>query len=162
MYQQPIDALLGFLKQQYLNAPFKEFYNGDPDVIPDFNLPALSVSKNNDRMEKGPTGFQSVYEELVIRVIYNKKEDWTADLATTRLTEQKIRDIVEARDPDTGAYLENTLKHALMHRFEMEGIAIDNNLSFELGIVPRPDDAFTQEGHLTISVQYLVPNVFTT
>lgn len=157
-YQQPVTALLDFIRAQYPKGPFKEFYDGDPDLIPDFNMPAIVVEKDRDDTTVGPTGFQRVTDVLRVKVVFNKKDDWKDDADPTQLTEKRIRDIVEARDPATGGYLPTTLKYALMHRFSMDGKALNQDMAFELGALPRPEDGFTQEGHLTFSISYLVPN----
>lgn len=157
MYEQPIDKLLGFLREEF-GTQFKAYYNGDPDVIPDFNLPCISVVKNSDQTANGPTGLQRVTEELAVKIIYNKGDDWTAQNDEVDLTEKKIRDVVEARDSETGNYLPQTLKHALMTRFTVSGLEINQAMTFELGILPRSDELITQEGHLTLTVTYLVQN----
>ena len=157
MYQQPIDKLISFLREEF-GTQFKAYYNGDPDVIPDFNLPCVSVVKNSDHIANGTTGLQRVTEELVVKMIYNKVDDWTATTDEVDLTEKKIRDVVEARDPDTGNYLPQTLKHALMNRFTVSGLELNQAMTFELGVLPRSEELVTQEGHLALTVTYLVRN----
>lgn len=155
MYQQSVDKLVEFLREEF-GSQFKAYYNGDPDVIPDFNLPCVVVVKNTDQSGNGPTGMQRVTEVLQVKVIYNKADDWTATTDEVQLTEKTIRDVVEARDPETGNYLPQTLKHALMNRFTAEGLRLDQAMTFELGVLPRSEELVTQEGHLTLSVTYLV------
>lgn len=157
MYQQPIDKLIEFLREEF-GSQFNAYYNGDPDVIPDFNMPCVSVVKNNDQTSNGPTGLQRVTEELVVKIIYNKADDWTAETDEVALTEKKIRDVVEARDPATGNYLPQTMKHALLTRFTVSGLELNQSMSFELGVLPRSEELVTQEGHLTVTVTYLVQN----
>ncbi len=159
IYQQPVTQLLEFIRAQF-GSQFKEYYDGDPDLIPEFNLPAIVVVKNSDQNSNGPTGMRRVTEQLVIKIIMDKKDDWHADVDPTQLTEKRIRDLVEARDPATGAYLTTTLKYAIMHRFTVNGLTLDDSMTFELGILPRPNEMFTQEGHLTLTLDYLVPNAF--
>lgn len=157
MWAQPIAKLLGFLREEF-GSQFKAYYDGDPDLIPDFNMPCIVVVKNGDQSSNGPTGLQRVTEQLVVKVIYNKADDWTAKTDEVNLTEKKIRDIVESRDPETGAYLKTTLKHALLNRFTVDGLELDQRLAFELGTLPRTEELVTEEGHLTINLTYLVPN----
>lgn len=88
MHQAPIDKLIGFLREQF-GSQFKAYYNGDPDVIPDFNLPCVSVMKDSDQTGNGPTGLQRVTEELVVKVILNKADDWTATTDEVDLTEKR-------------------------------------------------------------------------
>lgn len=157
MYQQSVDKLVEFLREEF-GEQFKAYYNGDPDVIPDFNLPCVSVIQNSDQIVNGPTGMQRVTEELVVKVIYNKADDWTATTDEVDLTEKKIRDIVESRDPGNGNYSTTTVKDALMKRFTAEGLQLSQAMTFELGVLPRSEELVTQEGHLTLSVTYLVTN----
>jgi hypothetical protein len=49
------------------------------------------------------------------------------------LTEKTIRDIVEARDPETDLYLPATLKHGLLNRFTVSGLELNQPMTFELG-----------------------------
>ncbi|MBZ4533129.1 hypothetical protein GBP62_25155 [Mycobacterium avium subsp. hominissuis] len=98
-----------------------------------------------------------------MKVVYNKEDDWSPSVKPIDLTEKKIRDIVEARSPQ-GGYDSSTLKYALMNRFRMPGgdgraVALDQSMRFELGTLPRSEDLITEEGHLTISLTYLMPNV---
>lgn len=157
MNEQPITKLVEFLKSEYGDT-FHAYYDGDPDEIPKSNLPCVICVKNSDRMENGPTGMQRVTEELVVKVVLNKEDDWQSDVDPTKLTEKRIRDIVEARAP-AGGYDPSTVKYALMNRFRMSGVALDQSMTFELGALPRTEDLITEEGHLTISVTYLMPNV---
>lgn len=157
MHAAPIDKLIEFLREEF-GSQFKAFYNGDPDVIPDFNLPCVSVVKNNDQIGNGPTGMQRVTEVLVVKVIMNKADDWTATTDEVDLTEKKIRDMVEAVDPETGNYLPTTLKNALLTRFTVSRLALNQDMTFELDVPPRGEEMVTQEGHLTLSVTYLVQN----
>ncbi|MBJ8343939.1 hypothetical protein [Antrihabitans sp. YC2-6] len=159
-YKQPATALLDFLRESYPTDTFKEFYEGDPGLIPLFNMPCIVVEKLGDQMGNGPSGMKKVTERLRVKVVFNKKDDFKADADPTDLTEKRIRDIVEARDPETGAYLPNTLKRALMDRFELNGQGIDQGIEFDLGIDSRPDGSMTQEGHLIVSITYLVDNAF--
>lgn len=157
IYLQPVEQVLAFLRSEF-SGKFNAFYDGDPDQIPTFNLPAVSVVKYSDQNDNGPTGYRRVSETIQIKIIYNKADDWDAQDDQTDLTEKKIRDFVEARDPNTGAYKPGTLKDTLMHRFTAEGLTLDDTMLFELGSVTRPADLMTEEGHITLTLSYLVPN----
>lgn len=155
--RQPVEQLLDFLRAE-LGTAFKVYYDGDPEAIPEFNLPAISVVKYSDQNDDGPTGFRRVDEMLQIKVIYNRADDYSAMDDHTELTEKKIRDVVEAIDPETGTYRQGTLKHALMNKFTMEGMTLSDSMLFELGSVARPGDMTTMEGHLTVTLSYLMRN----
>lgn len=156
MYEQPIDRVLRFLKDLYPNGPFNAMYDGDPDLIPVSSLPAICVVKNMDTTSVGPTGMDKITEVIVIKVVLNKRDDWGGD-SNVQLTEKRIRDLVEARDLTTGQYLPQSIKGAFRTKLTMENVLIDQTMSFELGILPRPQDLITSEGHLTLTLTYQVP-----
>ncbi|MFD4554410.1 hypothetical protein ACFWP5_08780 [Streptomyces sp. NPDC058469] len=154
MYEEPTARILRFFKDLYPDGPFKSFYDGDPDVIPEVNYPALIVEKQGDVTESGPTGTDEVTEEILVKVVLDKRDDWGAN-DNADLTQRRIRQLVEARD-DTGAYLPQSIKGALRTQLSMEGAAINNTMRFEIGSMPRQNDVISAEGHLTITVTYFV------
>ncbi len=154
MYEEPTARILRFMKDLFPDGPFKAFYDGDPHLIPLVNLPAIIVEKLEDVTESGPTGTDRVTEKIIIKLVMNKRDDW-GQPDSVDLTERRIRLLVEQRD-STGAYLPQSVKGALRTKLTMEGSVIDNDMVFEIGSVPRPESTLTSEGHLTISVSYLV------
>lgn len=155
-YEDPIEKLLNLLRSEFTGNPFKSFYDGDPGVIPEANLPAIVVEKNDDDTRGGPTGKDRVEEEITIKVVYNQKDDWSNNDPNTDLTRRKIRKIVEERD-DNGTWLPHTIKGLLRRNLTMQGVTINTHMRFELGVVPRTDDLVTAEGHLSIVATYEVP-----
>lgn len=134
---------------------FVTFYDGDPDLIPTFNLPALIVTKTSDTSEPATNVQDSITETLVVKAVLNKADDWNGDKADpTNLTEKKLRDQMEARD-ENGRWLPNTIKGAL--RKGLDGNRrIGERMSLEIGVTPRPNDLVTHEAHLTITIEYSV------
>ncbi|GAP53550.1 hypothetical protein AHiyo6_01150 [Arthrobacter sp. Hiyo6] len=63
---------------------------------------------------------------------------------------------MEGRDPATGYYLPQSIKGALRSKLSLEGAALNADMDFQIGSLPRPKDVVTREGHLTITVAYLV------
>ena len=59
--------------------------------------------KNSEEVSSVPTGMQRVTEQLVVKVIFSKPDDWSAPVDPTNLTGKHVRDIVEERDPETAA-----------------------------------------------------------
>lgn len=157
MYEAPLDRILRFLKDLYSNGPFKAFFDGDPLDIPTSKLPAICVVKAQDTTGVGPTGRDRIIEEITIKVVLNKRDDFKTNPVDIDLTEKRIRDLVEARDKTTGQYLPQSIKGALRTKLTMENIALNQTMTFELGIVPRTEKLLTSEGHLTITVTYDVP-----
>lgn len=158
-YEAPVERVLRFLKEEFKDKPFKSFYDSDPDAIPSFNLPCVIVEKQRDTTGPGPTGLRAVNEEILINVVFDKSDDWDAQSDEADLTKRKIRQIVEARDKTTKQYLPNSIKGALRTKLAMDDATIGDDMTFELGVLPRPDDVITAEGHLTITVSYYVPYV---
>lgn len=157
MYEEATERIGRFLKDLFPNGPFKSFYiGGDPELIAEANLPALVVRFVANDNSSGPTGTDRVDpEEIVIKVILNEKDDWGA-ADNVDLTEKKIRNIVQARDAATGYYLPQSIKGALRSKLSLEGAALGADMRFELGSVQRGTELVTREGHLTITISYLV------
>jgi hypothetical protein len=155
MYESATQRIIRLLKDLYPNGPFKAIYDGDPILIAESNLPAIAVEFQGNRNSSGPTGTDRVEAEtIVIKVILNEKDDWGAS-EDQDLTQKRIREYVEGRDAN-GYYLPQSIKGALRTKLSLEGAALDADMQFELGSLPRPNDVITAEGHLTITVSYLV------
>lgn len=154
-YEEPTARILRFLREEF-GETFKAYYDGDPDAIPAFNLPAVVVEKQRDTTAQGPTGLSRVDESILIKLIYDKADDWEASDSTVDLTMKKIRQAFEARDAATGKYLPNSIKGALKTRLKMDDAVLQEDMTLELGVVPRVDDLITAEGHLTVNVSYFV------
>lgn len=156
MYEDSVRRVLKLMKDTFENGPFKEFYDGDPEEIPEFNLPCLVVSMVSDNTQAGSFGQDDVTETLVIKVIMNKKDDWSNETDPLNMTERKIRELVGLRDPATGNYEDRTVKGAL-RKFGTQGItSIGLSVDTEYGITPRANDIITAEGHVTFTYQYAV------
>jgi hypothetical protein len=104
MHLETTKRILDLMRATFPSGPFKEFYDGDPDEIPTFNLPCIVVDQTKDETTKGVRS-EDVTDNIIIKVIYNKSNDYTADLDPTDTTNKKMRDIVAARDPLTRGYL---------------------------------------------------------
>jgi hypothetical protein len=155
MYESATQRIIRLLKDLYPTGPFKAIYDGDPILIAESNLPAIAVEFQGNRNSSGPTGTDRVEAEtIVIKVILNEKDDWGAS-EDQDLTQKRIREYVEGRDAN-GYYLPQSIKGALRTKLSLEGAALDADMQFELGSLPRPNDVITAEGHLTITVSYLV------
>lgn len=155
-YEDNVQRLIKLMKDTF-GSDFKAYYDGDPEAIPLFNLPALIVDQTVDDTEDGAYMQDDVTETIVIKVVLNKKDDFDNDAVDPlNLTSRKIRELVALRDPETGNYEEKTVKGAL-RRFGTEGIiAIAPKVRTEYGIVPRMNNVLTAEGHVTFTITYTV------
>ncbi|WP_298585129.1 hypothetical protein [uncultured Kocuria sp.] len=155
-YEDNVQRVIKLMKDAF-DTDFKEYYDGDPEDIPLFNLPAIIVTQTRDDTVEGAYAQDDVTEEIVIKVVLNKKDDFDNDKADPlNMTERKIREYVGRRDPETGEYGEKTVK-GVLRRFGTEGIvAVAPRVSVEYGIVPRMNNLLTSEGHVTFTITYTV------
>jgi len=150
-----VDFVLGLVKDAFKGGPFKEFYNGDPDAIPAFNLPAVIVTQTADQTSPEDSATDDVVDSIVVKVVFDKKDDWSENADPLNMTEHKIRRVMAARDKTTGKYLPNTVKGALQTRVYGNN-RINKGMSIAYGIIERPNDLITAEAHLTLEVEFLV------
>lgn len=154
-YEDNVQRLLNIMKATF-GETFKTYYDDDPEQIPDFNLPCLVVSQLGDSTDEAAFGQDDVEEELVVKVILNKKDDFSSTVDPTNMTQRKIRDLIGKRDPDTGEYDPKTVKGAL-RALGLEGIiAVAPTMQVVYGITPRLNDTLTAEGHVTFKITYSV------
>lgn len=137
---------------------FKEYYDGDPDRIPLFNLPCLIVDQTTDTTVQAAFGQDDVTDRIVIKVVYNKADDYDGtDINPMNLTSRKIRDIIGRLDKDKPEYAEGTVKHLLRNAL-FEGVTIlAEEISVDYGVTPRDglEEEFatlTAEGHVTFDM----------
>lgn len=152
-----VQLVLDLLRERLDGAgAFKSFYDGDPDLIPTMNLPALVVTKTSDTSEPATQDQDDVTDTIVVKAILNKADDWGNDRAKTKeLTEAKLRRWMEERDPVTRRWKPTTIKGALRQGLDGDR-RIGQRMSLEIGVTPRPGDLVTHEAHLTITVEYIV------
>lgn len=150
-----VQRLLGVMKDTF-GTTFKCYYDDDPEQIPDFNLPCLVVSQLGDTTDQAAFEQDDVEEELVVKVIMNKKDDFGMDVDPTNMTQRKIRELIGKRDPATGDYDARTVKGAL-RKFGLSGIlAVAPQMTTVYGITPRYNDMLTAEGHVVFKITYSV------
>lgn len=153
MKPDSVELVLNLLQKSLSKGTFKMYYDGDPDLIPSFNLPACVVTKTSDTEVSGTIAEDDVTETIVIKAVLNKKDDWTANVEPTNLTEKKLRRIMEARDKVTGRFLPPCVKGAVRKGLDGDR-RIGESMSLELGVQIRPNDLVTAEAHLTIELKY--------
>lgn len=158
-----VDSVQRVLKvlQDVFGSKFAAYYDGDPEAIPTFNLPALIVTQTGTSIDADAFAEDKVIDQLTVKIVYNKRDDFTANkVDTLNMTERKIREIVGLRDAETGNYDVNTVQHAVRN-LALEGVtAIGQEISVEYGINPRPTGEgfadLTAEGHVSFGIEYIV------
>lgn len=150
------------LMQTTFGDEFRTYYDGDPEVIPKFNLPCLIVTQLTDNTAEGEMGGDDVKDELRVKIVFDKSDDWTGSkIDPVNLTEKKIRDFIAARDEE-GRYLDKSVKGALRVAM-LEGIeAVAPTMAVQYGVNERPtvnnehNAWLTSEGWVTFGLEYSV------
>lgn len=164
--------ILQILKDNFETGTFRGFFLGDPQLIGKSSLPAIVVEESADRTTVDYTQMDTVTKTIIVKVIFDKRDDYGAS-DTVDTTFAKIRDIIDGRDPLTGQYLPKTLKSILRTGYTLSNedqptpggpqpYVVDQDLSIRYYLEQRPENTYTQEGRVTMTVKELVivPNRF--
>lgn len=145
----------------------KGFFDGDPELLGKSTMPAIAIYKHNTTTGPGPTGFDAIQFDLMVKVILDKRQDiGGAAGATTDLTERHLRELVEGRSDTTGLYNEQSVMGILRtyltlnsNNFPMNP-QLNQTVDVAYYVVPRPDQSITTEAHITVHLtEYVaVPN----
>lgn len=160
-YEDNVQRVLALMRDTFGDT-FKEYYDGDPEAIPLFNLPCIIVTQNSDETTEAAMGQDDVEDEITIKVVLNKRDDFNGSkVDPLNMTERKIRDFISLRDETTGEYVRTSVKGAIRSDL-LEGVeAVAPTLRVNYGINPRvsPNKTFadlTAEGHVTFGIQFSV------
>lgn len=137
-------------------GPFKGFREGDPIIPAQSILPALFISEKQTNYELGPTGFDQVEHQIIIQVVYNKKDDYGKPDEASSL-DRTLDEITQARDATTNEFLPNTIMGVLRKNYTMGNLTIQSIGSVKKGVVPRSEELLTAEAHIELTVDELVP-----
>ena len=171
-YQTVGLQILQLLQSNFGSGTFKSYFFGDPDLIGQSSLPAIVVEESSATTEVEYTQMDTEVKTIMIKIVYDKRDDWGGpDNIDT--TFAKIRDVIDGRDPVTGQYLEKTLKSILRTSFTLSNpastasnsvqpYAVGQTMKTQYYTQQRPENTYTQEGKLTMTVTELivVPNRF--
>lgn len=159
MKQDSVRLVLDLMRKTF-GSEFATYYDGDPEAIPLSNLPALIVTQTNDTTTEGQQGEDDVTDQVTIKVVLNKKDDFDGDrVDPLNMTERRLRDYVARLDAE-GRYDPKSIKGALRAEL-LEGVtAIAPTMSVEYGLNPRvPGEGLadlTAEAHVSFGIQYSV------
>lgn len=158
--EDTVQRVLRLMRETFGKA-FQEYYDGDPEAIPLFNLPAIIVTQTGDETSEDQQGEDKVLDAITIKVVFNKRDDFTGDkIDPLNLTERKIREIIARRDPETGAYDPQSVKGAIRKKLLDDFTAVAPTMNVEYGVNPRVAGEgladLTAEGHVSFTVEYPV------
>lgn len=135
------------------------YYDGDPILIPEANLPAVVVEPLTMQINASATMTDDFFETILIKVILNKKTDYGAD-GQTDMTKKKLRRLIAGRDPETGYYTTNSLVGSLRTQITLGDYALQNDMEVQFDVDVRPEDVITSEAYITCTLRtrVIVPN----
>ena len=161
-YKDVSTYVLELLRGQYGDY-FNAYFDGDPEEIGISMLPALCVVAGSSRIRQGATGQDRVQQELIIKIILNKMDDFGAP-ETADLTEKKLRNLVLARAAD-GTWDTSAMAYYLRTQLSMNNTVVGNDIDIDPVTALRPTDQgrgvpmVTSELHISILTEQIV-NVF--
>lgn len=155
-YSDGVARVLKLMKDTFNpSGIFKAFYNGEPEYIPEANLPAIVVSETTGRIESGPTGTDVVTEKVIISLIMNKKDE--VGSGDDDLTELKLRRLVKGQHPEghekAGQYVEQSVMYALRTFITFDEAVVDSLIETDFSVAQRGEDVFTQEAYISVTIQ---------
>jgi hypothetical protein len=145
-------AILDLFKLKFGKKPFKLFREGDPIVIPQSMLPALIVSEPETDYDTGPTGHDNITHQILIQIVYNKKDDFGNPTEGSSL-DATLDAIAQGRDETTGDFVSTSVMGVLRTNITLENLVISNVGKVRKGVIPRSEDLTTAEVHIEITVE---------
>ncbi len=138
---------------------FKAIYYGDPVKIPQSLMPCIIVDTLTTQNELGPTQFDKVTTRVIIKLVFNKKDDFNGS-PDEALTKEKCEFYMEGRDKETGKYIPASVQGILRTHLGVEDGAPGFDSTINYDIIIRPEESLTQEAHLTTTIvaNVQVPN----
>lgn len=144
-YQQTItERLIEVLKENLGSYGFKQFYNGDPEEIPQSYLPCLCVVKRRTEWLPSPTGTDKRQHLIFIRAVYNKKDEFGKS-ASEAVLQKTLENLMEGIDDTTGEYAQTSVIGILRKNFTLGNFVVNNQVSVDYANNPDRPGLFTFE-----------------
>lgn len=157
MAQQPLyrktisEVILDLFRDNFQTGPFKVFREGDPIIFPASMLPALFISEPVTDYKQGATGFDVISHQLLIQLVFNKKDEFGApDGASTM--DKLLDQYIQGRDPVTGDLLPNSVLGVLRRNITLGNLVINQENRVEKYVLPRSEEMLTVEGHVRVTI----------
>ena len=123
--------------------------------IPTSLLPCIAIEKLGTKITAGPTGMDKIVTAVVIKLMYNKLDDFgqeTEEVVGTR----KLEEYSESKDLATGEFDPLSVMGILRKNFTLGNIVLNQDIDIKYGIVPRPGNELTSECQINISFTQLI------
>lgn len=149
------DTIIGLLKTNLGSSFFKQYYYGDPWIIPQSSLPCVCVDTVEERTIQDATGMDMVVTRTVIKLLANKKDDFNK-AANEVVTKRKLEEWATSRDSSTGEHTQNSVVGILRTNFTM-GVGVDNQeITVKYTDTVRNPDLITSEAQIEITTAEIV------
>ncbi len=149
-----VDTITELLKAQQGFSYFKKFYYGDPYEIPLSDMPCIAVELLRTQIDAGPTGMDNIIQTVQIKLIYNKRDDYTTAPTSEVTGVRTLESFAQGVDPASTEYEQHTIAGILRRNFTLGNIATNQTIDIKYGIVPRKGGP-TAECHVTFVVDEL-------
>ncbi len=146
-------TLLDLFRDNFKEGPFKGFREGDPIIPAQSMLPALFITEKQTNYDLGPTGFDELEHQILIQIVYNKKDDYGKPDEAASL-DATLDEIAQGRD-DTGEFLPGSIMGILRKNYTIGNLAIESIGSVKKGVVPRSEELITAEAHIELTIREL-------
>lgn len=146
------DKLLEYLKT-YCDKRIKQFYYGDPLLLPISNMPALIVENKSANIANGPTGLDEIDNTYMVKIVMNKKDELgkTPDEMSCQRT---LSDLLMKRT-STNEFEATSVLGILRKYFTLGQTINDQLISIEFFMASR-GDLITEEVELLINIKDFV------
>ena len=146
------DKLLEYLKT-YCDKRIKQFYYGDPLILPISNMPALIVENKSANIANGPTGLDEIDNTYMVKIVMNKKDELgkTPDEMSCQRT---LSDLLMKRT-STNEFEATSVLGILRKYFTLGQTINDQLISIEFFMASR-GDLITEEVELLINIKDFV------
>ena len=144
LYQDPIiREYVELFKANLGTGVIKTYYQGDPMRIPESNLPAMIISKDETRVGQSIEGGSNMEDghemAMVITVVSSIRKEINDDKSITPGI-AKLYDIIEGREDSTFKLKTNSVLHVLRNNVFVNS---QKNLRTDLNSITRVDYGFT-------------------
>lgn len=148
----PAQVVCNYLKDEF-GSTFRAYFIGDPIQIPEVKLPCMIIEPVDETSALLATGLDDVTQNLRIRVVVNKKDDYQRAVTNEVLWLERLQLMVSGRDENTNEYLENTVIGVLRKFLTLGGRFWSSNLTVRYTQQPRPSQMITEEAVISLTLR---------
>jgi hypothetical protein len=141
-YSDATSRVLQLLKDTFGESKFNWFDGVPTEDLPEGAFPCVIVHKLASTVELGATGQDKMRSQINVHFLLNEADDVNALTASGdqgNLTQKKLRQMIEGRDPATGQWKQGTALWALRTKIRLEGTTVELNADVQYDATPRPD-----------------------